>query len=180
MLSKQKHLFGFKRKGHQIRTRAKWIKYGDIPSKYFLTLEKQRQASNVLTKINQNGRLIKDKRGILKETLSFYENLYKRRNIPQNTINKYLNNFTGTKILSSNEQKFCENLITKEEIYDVVKNFKRNKSPGADGLTSEFFQTFWDQLDSLYFEMINETFEKRSLPDSTKKVDNYSNFQKGR
>ena len=42
--------------------------------------------------------------------------------MPQNTINKYLNNFTGTKTLSSNEQKFCENLITKEEIYEVVKN----------------------------------------------------------
>ena len=53
LLSEQKDHFDFKHKGHQIRARAKWIKYGDIPSKYFLTLEKQRQASNVLTKINQ-------------------------------------------------------------------------------------------------------------------------------
>ena len=179
LLSKQKRYFDFKHKGNQIRARAKWIKYGDIPSKYFLTLEKQRQASNVLTKINQNRRLIKDNRGILKETLRFYESLYKRRNIPQNTINKYLNNFTGTKTLSSNEQKFCENLITKEEIYDVVKNLKLNRSPGTDGLTSEFFQTFWDQLDSLYFEMINETFEKGSLPDSTKKSIITLIFKKG-
>ena len=70
-------------------------------------------------------------------------------------------------------------MITKEEIYDVVINLKQNKSPGADGLTSEFFQNFWDQLDSLYFEMINETFEKGSLPGSTKKSLITLIFQKG-
>ena len=37
LLSNQRHQFDFKHRGQHIRARAKWIKYGDIPSKYFLS-----------------------------------------------------------------------------------------------------------------------------------------------
>ena len=56
------------------------------PIKIFLTLEKQRQGANVLTKLTDNDNVIEDDREILNETLSFYQNLYKAKHIHLSNI----------------------------------------------------------------------------------------------
>ena len=40
----------------------------------------------------------------------------------------------------------CEFLISEEELICTLKNVPKNKSPGNDGLTKEFYETFWDEL----------------------------------
>ena len=46
--SKQQRFYNEKAKGYAVRARVKWVREGDIPSKYFLSLEKARQANNVI------------------------------------------------------------------------------------------------------------------------------------
>ena len=43
---------------------------------------------------------------------------------------------------------------------------KTNKSPGLDGLTVEFYRTFWDILSQLLIDSYNEDFQDGSLSDS--------------
>jgi len=45
------------------------------------------------------------------------------------------NNFST---LSANEQALCEGLITETEAFKALKEFALAKSPGTDGLTTEF------------------------------------------
>ena len=40
----------------------------------------------------------------------------------------------------------CEGLIEQDEILKAIKKLNNNKSPGSDGLTKEFYITFWEQL----------------------------------
>ena len=44
--------------------------------------------------------------------------------------------------LNQEETETMNNSIIKTEIEAVIKNFPKNKSPGPDGFTGEFCQTF--------------------------------------
>ena len=57
--SKQRNFSYLKAKGSCIRAQIKWVEEGDVPSKYFLNIEKQRQTGNVITKICDEGEKLK-------------------------------------------------------------------------------------------------------------------------
>jgi len=66
------------------------------------------------------------------------------------------------------EQINMENDITAEECFEVLKSMKRNKSPGSDGFTVEFYIHFWNELKHPMLKSFQESFEKESLSTSQK------------
>ena len=70
--------------------------------------------------------------------------------------------------MTSDERSLCDDPITVDEVTQVVLTLKKNKSPGNDGLTSEFYQAFWQELKPIFMKMLCKTFQKGILPDSTK------------
>ena len=50
------------------------------------------------------------------------------------------------KPLSGESAKTCEGKVTKEECINSLNEMKNDKSPGSDGLTSEFYKRFWEEI----------------------------------
>ena len=53
--------------------------------------------------------------------------------------------------------------ICPSELSEILRKMKHNKTPGMDGLTSEFLKLFWAKLKFLVSRAINRCFEKRKL-----------------
>ena len=73
-------------------------------------------------------------------------------------MNRFLEKFDLQK-LNKEEIKIISNLIGSSVIEAVIKNLPRNKSPGPDGFSVEFYQTFREEL------MPSKTFKKLQRKD---------------
>lgn len=68
-----------------------------------------------------------------------YYNLYKTKAVDTNSIKSFLNNL-GIPQLSEEQKLSCEGQITIEECKGILETFENNKSPGNDGIPSEFYK----------------------------------------
>ena len=160
-----------KTKGAFIRARAQWCEEGEHCSKYFVNLEKQRQCHNTINMLKtDDGNYVSNDKDILECAALFYDKLYTCNNIPIHEINDYINSVNNVNVLSEQQKALCDNDITNEELNNVISILKVNKSPGLDGLTSEFYKVFWDILKQPFVNMLNETFQKGILPDTMRRA----------
>ena len=111
--------------------------------------------------------------------MKYYKNLYRDPDITDEKINEYFQQVKPQKQLKKREADSCGNPVTTTELRKVVKSLKKNKSPGLNGLTSEFYQIFWTKLEPIYLNMLEESLLKGMLPVSTKRAVISLIFKKG-
>ena len=131
-------------KGVLLRSRARWVQDGEKITSYFCSLEKRNYLNKSMNKLLlDNGEETTDKRIIIDEVKTFYNNLYSQRDVEDVAMSDLVNNIPS---LSENVSNELEGELTLEEISESLKCMKNGKSPGSDGFTVEFFKVFWKQL----------------------------------
>ena len=141
----------------RFRSKARWYLEGEKGTKYFLNLEKRNyNAKTCFTLFREDGTLTSTSGEILDIQADYYEKLYQR----DLNVNFTLQNETGIKV----SQKHCKNeQITFVELTEAVKQLKNNKTPGQDGLPTELYKIFWEQLGPVLYQCILECYKREIL-----------------
>ena len=143
-----------------------WYEKGEKLSKFFLNLEKRRGIQGQIRKLIVNNQEIKDQNKIQNKLLFFYETLF--RNTSANTsedCESFLNDAFVPK-LNYEDARICEGDLNEFELLKAFKSMQNNKSPGNDGLTKEFYETFWNEIKHPFMNSIMEVREKKKLSTS--------------
>ena len=68
--------------------------------------------------------------------------------------------------LNQEEIEIMNNPITSTDIEAVIKISQKNKIPGSDGFTGEFYQIFREELMPIFLKLFQKTAEERTLSNS--------------
>ena len=149
-------------KGAILRSKAIWATEGDKNTKYFLNLEKYKQENNAIKELfNDNNEIVSDTEGILEIEYNFYKNLYSCVEIDNDKMDQFLESVDT--VIDNEDKEMCDNDITYDEIARALTSMSKNKSPGTDGLTTEFYCKFYDSLEDILYKVFNAVHEEGTL-----------------
>ena len=124
----------------------------------------------------QNNRIRNEKGEVTTDTAEiqcimndYHKQLYGNKMDNLEEMDKFLEKHN----LSRLNQEDIENinrLIPSTEIETVIKNLPKNKSPGPDGFTAKFYQTFREELTPILLKLFQNIAEGGTFPNSFYKV----------
>ena len=92
----------------------------------------------------------------------YYEQLYGSKMDNLEEMDRFLEKFNLPRL----NQEEIEIPLTSTEIEAVIRNLPKNKSPGPDGFTGQFHQTFRKELMPILQKLFQKIAEEGTLPNS--------------
>jgi len=160
-----------KAKGALTRSRANWIAEGEKNTKYFMSLEKHNYTTTCIKQImTDNNGIEEDNNRILDKIQQHFANSYSTEDLEKLPKPPKLEEFIEPQWLpkiDDNEKVKLAEPITINEITNAVNSMKLGSAPGLDGLTVDFYHTFWDELSPYLFKMYNFCYEMGTFRTTT-------------
>ena len=154
--------------GALIRSRFRYTNESVSCSSFFFNLEKSNSNSKNMSRIRlPSGCITEDPNEIRMHVRNFYESLYSSSVVDKSAL-EYL--LPDSIVYDPSLLEDLEDPLSEEEFDVAVQHLGKNKSPGLDGLTSEFFQVFWPTLRDDFFSVICSSFESGALPPSLRRA----------
>ena len=161
-----------KANGIKVRSKAKWIEEGEKNTKYFLNLEKRNYNSTYIKKlINSQSEELTNVESIINEEFEYYQKLYSTQLNNSTNIEDLSKTFLETEHipkLTKDDQELCDQDLTIEECGKALKDLANNKSPGSDGLTTNFYKFFWPDLKNMLYTSYLYSLEHKLLTQEQK------------
>ncbi len=152
----------------RIRARAQWFEEGEKSTRYFFNLEKKRAKNKEWERIKVGEKKYKTNiDDILKVQVEFYKKLYTSQPIDEDAADTLLNNID--KEITAADREKLEQPLSREEIGKAALSQNKNKSPGEDGIISEFYYLFWNMIGDTFTEIVDDIFAQNQLSNSQMK-----------
>jgi hypothetical protein len=95
----------------------------------------------------------------------YFENLYSNKFDYLKEMDKFLDTYDHPKLIQE-DINHLNRSITQNEIEAAIKSLPKKKSPGPDGFSAEFYQTFKEELIPTLLKLFHEIEREEKLPNT--------------
>ena len=151
----------------KIRKTKSWFfeKINKIDKPLARLIKEKREKTQINRIRNEKGEVTTNTAEIQRIMRDYYKQLYANKMDNLEEMDKFLEEHNLPK-LNQEEIENINRQITSTEIETVIKNLLTNKSPGPDGFTGKFYQTFREELTPILLKLFQNIAEGGTLPNT--------------
>lgn len=122
------------------KSRVRWIKEGDMNTKYFHTLINWKRKSDSIVGLLMDGSWVEDVDCIKRKVKNFFEEKFRKQHDGRRPL---LDGVTFSMLSADDNRALCEHFEL-DEIREAVWDCESKKSPGPNGYNFKFIKAFWE------------------------------------
>eukprot|EP00253_Pinus_taeda_P033720 PITA_33720 len=151
------NILRLREESHRLRIRAIWLKDGDENSKFFQNYAKGRKVSNTIWNLPlPEGGLADSFNKLSQLSTNHFRSIYKSP--PGTNLAEIINvENQFPRFVNEDDSEDLMAPVTMGELESTLKWFKKDKSPGPDGWTIEFYLAFFDLLGQDLLRVVEES-----------------------
>ena len=155
-----------KANSHYLAVKLEWLQNAEKCSKTFFSLHAKAKSETKVEEIRgPDGEMKTDTSEIAEVFKDFYRDLYTQDYINENDQDNFLRDI-GLSCLNQEEKGKSSSALTLGELKVALSKLPNGKSPGSDGLTTEFYKHFWDVLGNDLLEVMTSSYDRGLLTKS--------------
>ena len=113
---------------------------------YYASMEKRKRVNTFINKlVDTDGSSHSDTKNLLRISTDFYRDLYTPTSVNTQKQHKLIQNLK--RAITKEQREELDAPLTKEDLSKSVSQLNLNKSPGLDGIPSEFYKQYWRMLE---------------------------------
>lgn len=145
------------------KSRIKWLCGGERNTKFFhQAMIQNRQRNRILSIKNAEGERKIEQREIEKVLVDYYKGiLIETQRDRGEAIEQICKEIP--RLITNEQNKALMRAATMEEVEEIVMNMSKNKAPGTDGYTVEFYQAGWHFLGKEVLDAVEESRMKQKI-----------------
>ena len=143
------------------RSRALWMKCGDQNMKFFHATATQRQQKNRIEGLwGADGKWQEEKERIEEIIVEYFEKIYSTEHPSEYEVNVE----DVESCITPEMNKSLLESFRAEEIRCAINQMHLTKSPGPDGMSTLFYQKYWDVVGPFVTKSVLQILNSSSLP----------------
>lgn len=113
-------------------------------------------------------KISEEQKEILMEQHKYFSKLFffSFQSPPREVILQHIGPTENNVRLTLEEKESCEGLIMQQELQEAISSFEKGKSPGADGISVDSYQTSYESIKILLLNTFNWSYSAKKLSET--------------